>query len=133
LSIATRLQGRLERLELAPDEAARAAGLPADVLRRILENEAPLPRGQRLVKLAEALETSVAYLIGLDPDAVVPEEFLQEDQGALGLLALDEETILRAYRRLDISSRAAVLRVLLKMAPEPEDMEKKPLQRTPRK
>jgi transcriptional regulator with XRE-family HTH domain len=133
LSIATRLQGRLERLELAPDEAARAAGLPADVLRRILENEAPLPRGQRLVKLAEALETSVAYLIGLDPDAVVPEEFLQEDQGALGLLALDEETILRAYRRLDMSSRAAVLRVLLKMAPEPEDMEKKPLQRTPRK
>ena len=133
MSIATRLQGRLDRLELAPDQAARVAGVPAELLRRILEDQAPLPRGQRLVKLAEALETSVAYLIGLDPDDVVPQEYLQEDQGALGLLALDEETILRAYRRLDISSRAAILRVLLKMAPEPEELENKPIQRSPRK
>ncbi len=132
MSIAARLQGRLDRLELEPDQAARVAGVPVDLLRRILADQAPLPRGQRLVKLADALETSVSYLIGLDPDATVPPEFLQEDQGALGLLALDEETILRAYRRLDVSSRAALLRVVLKMSPEPEEMEKKPLQRAPR-
>ncbi len=132
MSIAARLQGRLDRLELEPEQAARAAGVPADLLRRILADQAPLPRGQRLVKLADALETSVSYLVGLDPDVPVPPEFLQEDQGALGLLALDEETILRAYRRLDVSSRAALLRVALKMAPEPEEMEKKPLQRGPR-
>ncbi len=79
------------------------------------------------------METSVAYLIGLDPDAPVPEEYLHDDQGELGLLAVDEHTLLHAYRRLDISSRAAILRVLLKMAPEPEDMERKPLQLAPRR
>lgn len=132
MSIATRLQGRLDRLELEPEQVARVAGVPVALLQRILLDQAPLPRGQRLVKLAEALETSVSYLIGLDPDAPVPTEFLQEDQGALGLLAVDEEAILRAYRRLDVSSRAALLRVTLKMAPEPEEMEKKPLQRATR-
>ena len=132
MSIAARLQGRLDRLELEPEQAARVAGVPAELMRRILADQAPLPRGQRLVKLADALETSVSYLIGLDPDAPVPPEFLQEDQGALGLLALDEGAILRAYRRLDVSSRAALLRVVLKMSPEPEEMERKPLQRAPR-
>ena len=132
MSIAARLQGRLDRLGLEPDQAARVAGVPAELMRRILTDQAPLPRGQRLVKLADALETSVSYLIGLDPDVPVPTEFLQEDQGALGLLAGDEEAILRAYRRLDVSSRAALLRVVLKMSPEPEEMERKPLQRAPR-
>jgi hypothetical protein len=127
------LQGRLDRLELSSDGVARAAKLPADLVLRLLEDRAPLPRGQRLVKLAEVLETSVAYLIGLDPDAEVPAEYLQDDQGELGLLAVDENTLLLAYRRLDVSSRAAILRVLLKMAPEPEELEKKPLQLAPRR
>lgn len=133
MSIGARMQGRLDRLELSPDGVARAARLPADLVLRLLEDRAPLPRGQRLVKLAEALETSVAYLIGLDPDAEVPAEYLQDDQGELGLLAVDENTLLHAYRRLDVSSRAAILRVLLKMSPEPEELEKKPLQLAPRK
>jgi hypothetical protein len=80
----------------------------------------PIPRGQRLLKLAEALGTSVSYLVGLDPDVAPPQELLEEDQGSLGLLAGDEDALLRAYRRLDVSSRAAALHVLLKMAgPEP--------------
>lgn len=133
MSLGTRLQGRLDRLELSSDGVARAAKLPADLVLRLLEDRAPLPRGQRLVKLAEVLETSVAYLIGLDPDAEVPAEYLQDDQGELGLLAVDENTLLLAYRRLDVSSRAAILRVLLKMAPEPEELEKKPLQLAPRR
>lgn len=87
-----------------------------------------LPRGQRLVKLAEVLETSIAYLIGLDPDAEVPIEYLQDDQGELGMLAVDEDRLLQAYRRLDVASRAAILRVVLKMTPEPEAMERRPLQ-----
>ncbi|MGI4745085.1 MAG: hypothetical protein ACRYGI_13895 [Janthinobacterium lividum] len=133
MSIAARLQGRLDRLELSPEQAAHAAGLPAGLVLGILEDQVPLPRGQRLSKLADALETSVAYLIGLDPDAPVPDEYLQDDQGELGLLAADEDALLRAYRRLDMSSRAAILRVLLKMAPEIEDLERKPLQLTPRR
>ena len=101
---------------------ARAARMSADALTRLLVGDAPSPRGKKLVRLAEAFSTSVAYLIGLDPDAPVPNQFLEEDQGALGLLAGDEESLLRAYRRLDVSSRAA----FLKMSPELEIFEKKP-------
>jgi transcriptional regulator with XRE-family HTH domain len=116
-----RIEARLERMEMPPEAAFKAAGLPSGFLDRLRQGKAPLPRGQRLVKLAEALGTSVAYLVGLDPDAMPPQELLEEEQGSLGLLAGDEEALLRAYRRLDVSSRAASLHVLLKMAgPEPE-------------
>ncbi len=87
-------------------------------------------RGKRLVRLADALSTSIGYLVGLDPEEAVPEEFLAEDQGQLGLLAGDEEALLRAYRRLDMSSRAALLQVASKMAPEPEILERKARQRS---
>ena len=123
---AERVQGRLDRLDLSPEAAARAAGLPADFLAKLLDGALPPPRGKRLVKLAEVLATSVSYLIGLDPDSPVPAEYLEEDQGTLGLLAGDEEALLRAYRRLDVSSRAALLQVTQKMAPEPETDERKP-------
>ena len=38
-----------------------------------------------------------------------PQELLEEDQGSFDLLAGDEEALLRAYRRLDIPSRAAAI------------------------
>ena len=126
--LAERVQGRLERLELSAEDAARAAGLPADFLGKLFEGSAPPPRGRRLVRLAAILATSVAYLVGLDPDAAVPPEYLEEDQGELGLLAADEDALLRAYRRLDVSSRAALLQVVLRMTPEPEHDERKPRQ-----
>ncbi len=122
---ASRVQGRLDRLGLTPEIAAQTAGLPADFLGKVLAGDQPAPRGKRLIRLADALATSVSYLIGLDPDVAVPDEYLQEDQGQLGLLAGDEEALLRAYRRLDISSRAALIQVVLKMTPEPEVQEKK--------
>ncbi len=120
-----RVQGRLDRLGLTPEEAGRAAGLPADLVSKLLSGSVPPPRGARLVKLADALATSVSYLVGLDPDTPVPEEYLQEEQGSLGLLAGDEEALLRAYRRLDFSSKAALLQVVLRMSPEPEAPERK--------
>jgi hypothetical protein len=67
---AGRVQGRLERLDLSPEDASRAAGLPADFLGRLLDGTATAPRGHRLVKLADILATSVSYLVGLDPTAV---------------------------------------------------------------
>ena len=130
---AERVQGRLDRLGLEPEYAARAAGLPADFIARLLDGKLPPPRGQRLLKLADALATSVSYLVGLDPDVPVPPEYLEEEQGSLGLLAGDEEALLRAYRRLDVSSRVALLQVTLKMPPEPEPPEKKPRQGSPRR
>jgi len=125
---ADRVQGRLDRLDMTPDAAARAAGLPADHIHKLLDGKLPPPRGKRLIKLAEVLATSVSYLVGLDPDVPVPDEYIQEDQGTLGLLAGDEDALLRAYRRLDVSSRAALLQVVSKMAPEPEAQERKPRQ-----
>ena len=123
-ALAGRVQGRLDRLALSEAAAAQAAGLADDFLARLLDGRMAPPRGRRLVKLAEVLATSVSYLVGLDPDAEVPPEFLEEDQGSLGLLAGDEESLLRAYRRLDVSSRAALLQVVQKMAPEPERAER---------
>ncbi|MFL5253500.1 MAG: hypothetical protein ACJ8AI_11495 [Rhodopila sp.] len=116
-----RIEARLDRMDLEPGTAMREAGLPTDFLDRLRAGKVLVPRGQKLIRLAEALGTSVSYLVGLDPDTAPPQELLEEDQGTLGLLAGDEEALLRAYRRLDVSSRAAALHVLLKMAgPEPE-------------
>ena len=124
---AERVQGRLDRLGLAPEDAARTAGLPADFLAKLREGGPP-PRGPRLVRLAEALATSVSYLVGLDPDTPVPDDMVADEQGSLGLLAGDEEALLRAYRRLDFSAKAALLQVVQRMAPEPPAFENKPRQ-----
>ena len=116
-----RILSRLDRIDTGPAEAFHQAGLPEDFLDRLRDGRLPVPRGQRLVRLAEALGTSVSYLVGLDPDTQPPTELLEEDQASLGLLAGDEEALLRAYRRLDVPGRAALLHVLLRMAgPEPE-------------
>ena len=123
-----RIQGRLDRLGMTPEDAARQVGMAADALQKVVDGRVEAVRGKQLTRLAEVLSTSVGYLVGLDPDQAVPEEWLAEDQGQLGLLAGDEEALLRAYRRLDVSSRAALLQVASKMAPEPEQLERKPRQ-----
>ena len=123
-----RIQGRLDRLGMTPEDAARQVGMAADALQKVVDGRVEAVRGKQLARLAEVLSTSVGYLVGLDPDQAVPEEWLAEDQGQLGLLAGDEEALLRAYRRLDVSSRAALLQVAGKMAPEPEQLERKPRQ-----
>ena len=126
--MADRIQGRLDRLDLTPEEASRQAGLPPGFVGLLLEGRQVPPRGQRLVKLADVLSVSVSYLVGLDPDEPVPPEYLAEDQGTLGLLTSDEEALLRAYRRLDMSSKAALLQIVSKMSPEPQVEERKPRQ-----
>lgn len=110
-----RIESRLDRLGVPEVDVLRAADLPSDLLDQLRAGKTVVPRGQRLVRLADALGTSVAYLVGLDPDAQAPAELLAEDQGNLGLLAGDEEALLLAYRRLDVSSRAALLLVVQKM------------------
>ncbi|MDO9708975.1 helix-turn-helix domain-containing protein [Paracraurococcus lichenis] len=118
--MAALIEGRLDRLDLTPEEASRAAGLAPDFLERLMAGRVPPPRGQRLVRLAEVLATSVSYLVGLDPDTPPPQEVLEEEQGTLGLLAGDEEALLRAYRRLEVPQKAAVVLVVRSMAgPEP--------------
>ena len=72
-----RVQGRLERLGLTPEDAGRAAGLPLDLIGKLLAGAAPPPRGQRLVKLADALATltslaRVSVEVHVDPARVRP-------------------------------------------------------------
>ena len=120
-----RVQGRLDRVDKTPEQVAHEAGMRPDQLAALLDGKTDVVRGKCLVRLAEVLATSVGYLVGLDPDEAVPESWLEDDQGQLGLLAGDEEALLRAYRRLDMSSRAALLLIVNKMAPEPEMPERK--------
>ena len=118
--ILERIESRLERLGLSPEQACAEAGLPPDLLARLAAGKAAVPRGRKLARLAEALSTSVSYLVGLDPDTQPPPEWLEEDQGSFGLLAGDEEALLGAYRRLDPPAKSALLLVVRKMAgPEP--------------
>lgn len=118
--VVERLQGRLDRLGLSPAEASRRAGLAPDTLERVLDGRAPLPRGGRLRKLAEALDCSISYLVGLEPDAPPPDDLLAEDQGAFATLPPDQDALLRAYGRLDMAAKQALLLVANRMAgPDP--------------
>jgi hypothetical protein len=92
--IASRVEGRLERLGLSAEETDQQAGLPVGTVSAILRQSGRLPRGNALRRLAAALD---------------------------GLLAPDEEALLRHYRRLDIPTRAAVVQLVSRAAgPEPE-------------
>ena len=130
-AVLERIESRLERVGLSPEQACAQAGLPPDFLGLLRTGKAAVPRGRKLVRLAEALSTSVSYLVGLDPDTP-PPELLEEDQGSLSLLAGDEEGLLRAYRRLDLPAKAAVLLVVRKMAgpdPAPDEVPARVLRR----
>ena len=63
---AERVQGRLDRLDLSPEDASRLAGQPGDFVRKLLDGAVGgPPRGKRLIKLANVLATSMSYLVGL--------------------------------------------------------------------
>lgn len=120
--LAERLQDRLDRVQLTAEEASLKARLGSpQALRKILDGIDPLPRGPKFRQLAEVLECSMSLLIGLDPDVEVPTELLLDDQPSFSLLSPDQDALLRAYGRLDIATRQALLTVALKMAgPEPD-------------
>ncbi len=125
--IAARIEGRLERLGLAPEEVEKSAGLAPGSLSAVLRMTGSLPRGNALRRLAVALDVDEAFILGLEPGDLVPPELLEEAQGELGLLAPDEDALLRNYRRLDIPTRAAVGLVVARAAgPEPEPVAEKP-------
>lgn len=58
-----RIATRLEALRLTPITAATRADLPRDTIRNLFRQESA-PRVDTLIKIAEALETTVAYLVG---------------------------------------------------------------------
>lgn len=119
--IASRIEGRLERLGLSAEEADQQAGLPLGTVSAIVRRSGRLPRGNALRRLVATLDVSEEFLLGLEPGDLIPAEMLEDPQGDLGLLAPDEEALLRHYRRLDIPTRAAVVQLVSRAAgPEPE-------------
>lgn len=62
--VRARTATRLEALNLTPIRAATQAGLPRDTLRNLFREGGSLPRVDTIQKIAAALETTVAYLIG---------------------------------------------------------------------
>ncbi len=119
--IASRVEGRLERLGLSPEEVDRQAGLSPGTVAAIVHQDGALPRGNALRRLAAALDVSEEFILGLEPGDLIPADMLEEPQGDLGLLAPDEEALLRHYRRLDVPTRAAVAHLVSRAAgPEPD-------------
>jgi transcriptional regulator with XRE-family HTH domain len=132
--IAARIEGRLERLGLSAEDVDRLAGLQPGTVGRLIRGDVQLPRGNALRRLAAALDVGEEFVLGLEPGDLIPPEMLEEAQGELGLLAPDEEALLRNYRRLDVPTRAAVSLLVARAAgPAPEPAENVPPRRQSRR
>ena len=59
-----RIASRLSDLKLTPITAATKAELPRDTIRNLFRQEGSSPRLDTIIKIAAALETTVAYLVG---------------------------------------------------------------------
>ena len=119
--IASRVEARLDRMGFTAEEVDRRAGLPPGTVAAIIRQAGKLPRGNALRRLAAALDVAEDFILGLEPGDLIPSEMMEEPQGELGLLAPDEDALLRHYRRLDMATRAAVILLVSRAAgPEPE-------------
>jgi hypothetical protein len=128
--IAARIEGRLDRLGISADDADEQAGLPTGTVIALLRCIGSLPRGNALRRLAAVLDVDEEFILGLEPGDLIPPQMFEEPQGELGLLAPDEEALLRYYRRLDIPTRAAVSLVVSRAAgPDPAPEASKPIGR----
>lgn len=126
--VAERIETRLERLDLSPEEADRRAGIRPGTVLALIEGRGRFPQGEALHRLAAVLETDLEFLLGLEPGDLIPAELLEEPQGELGLLAPDEEALLQNYRKLDVPARAAFGLILARAAgTDPSAVPEKPL------
>jgi hypothetical protein len=114
--VAERIERRLDALGLRPEEVDAKVGLPPGTTDRLRAGRGLLLGGRFLRGLCAVLETDEEYLLGLEPGDLVPAELLVEPQGELGLLAPDEEALLRHYRSLTVPLRAAVALLVAKAA-----------------
>ncbi|PLR28128.1 hypothetical protein SGCZBJ_03730 [Caulobacter zeae] len=93
---AERIRDRMSAMRLNPYSAAKKAGLGESFVRDILRGKVKSPSAERLAKLAEALECSVNFLLGLpEPEFAV---------GALHNFALGVDEIPSPLARSDADS-----------------------------
>jgi transcriptional regulator with XRE-family HTH domain len=119
--VAERIERRLDALGLRPEEVDAKVGLPPGTTERLRSGHGPIPGGRFLRGLCAALGADEAYLLGLEPGDLVPAELLVEPQRELGLLAPDEEALLKHYRSLSVPLRAAVALLVAKAAGAEEE------------
>lgn len=82
-----RIAARLEKLSLTVITAATSHNLPRDTIRNIFRENGSLPRIDTTVKIADALQTTVAYLTGETP---YPErDYSDEDTMAAARAAME--------------------------------------------
>ena len=110
--IAGRIERRLDALGLRPEQVDVQVGLPSGTTERLRQGIGFIPGGRFLRGLCAALDTDEEYLLGLEPGDLIPAELLLEPQGELGLLAPDEEALLKHYRSLSVPVRAAIALVV---------------------
>ena len=106
MELSDRVRCRCEELRLTQDELAKRMGYKSRVSINKIENGRPVSQ-KIIVRLAEALDVSVPYLMGWDEK---PAEDLQ-DMGALAaqlLMDQDATEMARAYMAMDQSDRQAV-------------------------
>ena len=121
--VTERIERRLDALGLRPEEVDAKVGLPPGTTERLRAGHGPIPGGRFLRGLCAALDTDEAYLLGLEPGDLVPAELLVEPQGEFGLLAPDEEALLKHYRSLSVPLRAAVALLVAKAAGVEEELQ----------
>ena len=80
-AIALRIEKRLEALGLSASAASSKAGLSRYAISNIQKNPESIPRGQTLLKLAQALETTTEYILTGE------HEHLSSEDVAAGLQA----------------------------------------------
>lgn len=78
-TIRRRISTRLDRLGLTPITAAQKAGLARDTIRNLYRGDGSVPRADTLALIAQALETTTAYLVG---EAAYPEPLAAAAQPA---------------------------------------------------
>lgn len=110
--VAGRIERRLDALGLRPEQVDAQVGLPSGTTERLRQGSGFVPGGRFLRALCAALDTDEEYLLGLEPGDLIPAELLLEPQGELGLLAPDEEALLKHYRSLSIPVRGALALVV---------------------
>ncbi len=63
-TIRARVADRLHWLDLTAITAAQKANLPRDTIRNLFRRDSALPRADTLLAMAQALDTTVAFLVG---------------------------------------------------------------------
>lgn len=104
-----RMKIRRKEIGLSAERVAEILGVSPATIYRYENGDIEKVPGDSLVPIAEALHTTPAYLMGwADSPAGTPQLVSQSS----AKLTIEEQELIRKFRRLDERGKAAVLNVL---------------------